>query len=44
MHKLRAPEEAGDLYAEVDVQLPTELRSGERELFEELQCLSEGGD
>ncbi len=40
MPSLRNPEEHGDLLAEVDVQLPTELTSRERELFEELQRLS----
>jgi len=40
MPKLRQPEERGDLYAEVDVQLPTDLTSRQRELFEELRSLS----
>jgi curved DNA-binding protein len=40
MPKLRQPEERGDLYAEVDVQLPTDLTPRERELFEELRGLS----
>jgi curved DNA-binding protein len=42
MPKLRNPDEHGDLYAEVDVQLPTELTPRERELFEELRSLSSG--
>ena len=43
MPKLRHPEEHGDLYAEVEVELPTELSEHERELFQELKGLSEGG-
>jgi curved DNA-binding protein len=42
MPKLRHPEEYGDLYAEVDVQLPVDLTPRERELFEELRGLSRG--
>ena len=37
------PEDKGDLYARVDVQLPTRLNDKERELFEELRKLA-GGD
>lgn len=40
MPKLRNPAEHGDLYAEVEVQLPTDLSSRERELFEELRSIS----
>jgi curved DNA-binding protein len=40
MPKLRNPEEHGDLYAEVNVQLPTHLTPRQRELFEELRSLS----
>ncbi len=40
MPKLRNPEEHGDLYAEVDVQVPTELTARQRELFEELRSIS----
>jgi len=38
--KLRNPSEHGDLYAEVEVQLPTDLTSQERELFEQLRSIS----
>jgi DnaJ-class molecular chaperone len=37
------PEDKGDLYARVDVQLPTRLGDKERELFEELRKLAGGG-
>jgi len=37
---LRQPEQHGDLYARVDVQLPTELTPRQRELFEELQGMA----
>jgi curved DNA-binding protein len=40
MPKLRNPEERGDLYAKVDVQLPTDLTPRQRELFEELRSLA----
>ncbi len=40
MPQLRNREEHGDLYAEVDVQLPTDLTPRQRELFEELRSLS----
>jgi len=40
MPKLRNPEEHGDLYAKVDVQLPTDLTPRQRELFEELRSLA----
>jgi len=40
MPKLRNPEEHGDLYAEVDVQLPTDLTPRQRELFEKLRSMS----
>jgi curved DNA-binding protein len=40
MPNLRNPAEHGDLYAEVNVQLPTELTPRQRELFEELQRIS----
>jgi curved DNA-binding protein len=40
MPKLRNPEEHGDLYAEVNVRLPTYLTPRQRELFEELRSLS----
>jgi curved DNA-binding protein len=43
MPRLRQPEERGDLYAQVDVRLPTELSSRQKELFEELRRISEGG-
>jgi DnaJ-class molecular chaperone len=34
---LRDPKQHGDLYARVDVQLPTDLTPPQRELFEELR-------
>ncbi len=37
--RLRQPEQYGDLYAKVDVRLPTALTSRQRELFEELRCV-----
>jgi curved DNA-binding protein len=37
MPRLRNPEEHGDLYAEVTVQLPTDLTAHQRELFEQLR-------
>lgn len=37
MPKLRNPKEHGDLYAEVTVQLPTDLTADQRELFEQLR-------
>jgi curved DNA-binding protein len=40
MPHLKEPEKHGDLYAEVDVQLPTDLSPRQEELFEELQSLS----
>jgi curved DNA-binding protein len=40
MPKLRNAEEHGDLYAQVDVQLPTDLTPRQRELFEELRSLA----
>jgi curved DNA-binding protein len=39
MPKLRAPETRGDLYVQLDVQLPTHMSARERELFEELRGL-----
>ncbi|HET89132.1 MAG TPA: J domain-containing protein [Chloroflexi bacterium] len=45
MPRLKQPDQWGDLYAQVDVQLPTTLTPRQRELFEELQRLSkEPGD
>lgn len=40
MPELRNPGEQGDLYARVDVQLPTDLTPRQRELFEELRNLA----
>jgi curved DNA-binding protein len=40
MPKLRSPQEHGDLYAEVNVRLPTDLTPRQRELFEELRSIS----
>jgi curved DNA-binding protein len=43
MPKLRQPDEHGDLFARLNVRLPTDLDQGQRELFEELRRISEGG-
>jgi curved DNA-binding protein len=40
MPLVRQPEKHGDLYAKVEVQLPTDLSPRQRELFEELQRTS----
>jgi curved DNA-binding protein len=40
MPRLRKPEDHGDLYAEVSVQLPTDLTARQRELFEQLRGIS----
>jgi DnaJ-class molecular chaperone len=40
MPQLRNPEDHGDLYAEVNVQLPTDLTPRQRELFEQLRDIS----
>jgi curved DNA-binding protein len=40
MPKLRNPEEQGDLYAEMAVQLPTDLTTRQQELFEQLRDIS----
>jgi DnaJ-class molecular chaperone len=37
MPRLRRPEEHGDLHAEVNVRLPTDLTARQRELFEQLR-------
>jgi curved DNA-binding protein len=37
MPHLRQPDQYGDLYAKVEVQLPTHLTAQQRELFEELR-------
>jgi curved DNA-binding protein len=39
MPKLRQPTEYGDLYARLEVRLPTELTSKQRELFEQLRLV-----
>jgi DnaJ-class molecular chaperone len=44
MPKLRKPDEHGDLYAEINVQLPTDLSDRERELFEKLRGLAGGSE
>jgi curved DNA-binding protein len=41
MPRLRQPEQRGNLYAQIDVDLPTQLTPRQRELFEELQRLEE---
>lgn len=43
MPSIGKPDEKGDLYARVDVQLPTQLTSEEREHYEALRRLSGGG-
>ena len=35
--RLRAPETRGDLYVKLEAQLPAQLSSQERELFEQLR-------
>lgn len=40
MPRLRHPGQHGDLYAKVDVRLPTDLSPRQRELFEELRRIS----
>jgi DnaJ-class molecular chaperone len=35
------PDERGDLYATVELQIPTELSAEERKLYEELKTLDE---
>ncbi len=42
MPHLRQPDQHGDLYAKVEVHLPTRLTDRQRELFEELRQLREG--
>jgi curved DNA-binding protein len=42
MPRLRQREQHGNLYAKVEVELPTKLTSRQRELFEELRKLKEG--
>jgi curved DNA-binding protein len=37
MPRLRKPEQHGDLFATVEVQLPTDLTAEQRELFRQLQ-------
>jgi curved DNA-binding protein len=39
MPKLREPTEYGDLFAGLDVRLPTSLTSKQQDLFEQLRCL-----
>ncbi|MCP4541997.1 MAG: J domain-containing protein [Chloroflexi bacterium] len=42
--RLKQPDQHGDLYAKIDVQLPTSLTLRQRELFEELQRISRKPD
>jgi curved DNA-binding protein len=42
MPRLRQPDQHGDLYARVNVRLPTDLGPRQRELFEELCRISQG--
>ena len=39
MPRLRTPETQGDMYVSLDVQLPTQISSRERELFEQLRSI-----
>jgi curved DNA-binding protein len=41
MPKLRKSNEHGDLYAQLEVRLPTKLNPKQRELFEQLRKLAE---
>jgi curved DNA-binding protein len=41
MPNLRNPEQRGDLYATIEVQLPQRLSQEEKELFQQLQNLRE---
>ena len=41
MPRLRQPDQHGDIYAKVEVRLPTQLTPQQRDLFEELQKLEE---
>jgi curved DNA-binding protein len=43
MPRLRQPEQRGNLYASVEAELPTHLSPEQRELFEQLRQLGEGG-
>jgi curved DNA-binding protein len=43
MPRLRQPDHYGDLYAKVEVRLPTNLTPRQRELFEELKKSSQAG-
>ncbi len=42
MPKLRKKGEYGDLYAKVDVRLPTQLTPQQRELLEQMRASGEG--
>ena len=44
MPHLRHPDRHGNLYARVEIQLPTQLTARERELFEELRALARPED
>jgi curved DNA-binding protein len=44
MPHLQDPKEQGDLYAKVDVRLPTDLSPKHKELFQELRRISEKGE
>jgi curved DNA-binding protein len=41
MPRLRQPEQHGDLFAKIEVRLPTELTPRQQELFTELQQIDE---
>jgi DnaJ-class molecular chaperone len=40
MPRLNQPNQYGDLYAKVEVNLPTDLTPRQRELFEELKSIA----
>jgi curved DNA-binding protein len=41
MPRLRKPDQLGDLFARVEVQLPSDLTAQQREMFEKLRDLGE---
>jgi DnaJ-class molecular chaperone len=43
MPRLRKPEETGDLYVRINVDIPRELSAKERALFKELASIRDNG-